>query len=160
MLPAAAGIPVVRRELVGDATTRRAPGRATPRRARRGVGPDGRPRPRRRSSPRVGPEHTAVITGVSAAGLADGLTVTATLDPTAQPFLDDHRIDGTPVLPGVMGIEAFAEVARLLYPDRSVTAIEDVDFLAPFKFYRDEPRELKVLARFAPDGDDIVAPAG
>ncbi len=27
-----------------------------------------------------------------------------------QPFLDDHRIDGTAVLPGVMGMEVFAEV--------------------------------------------------
>ena len=40
-----------------------------------------------------------------------------TLDPGEQPFLDDHRIDGTPVLPGVMGIEAFAEVARVLLPE-------------------------------------------
>ena len=37
--------------------------------------------------------------------------------PAAQPFLDHHRIDGTAVLPGVMGMEAFAEVARLLAPD-------------------------------------------
>ena len=31
--------------------------------------------------------------------------------PGRQAFLDDHRIDGTPVLPGVMGIEGFAEAA-------------------------------------------------
>ena len=42
-----------------------------------------------------------------------GSRVETTLDPAAQPFLHDHRIDGTPVLPGVMGIEAFAEVAAL-----------------------------------------------
>ena len=29
----------------------------------------------------------------------------------ARPSCDDHRIDGTPVLPGVMGMEAFAEAA-------------------------------------------------
>ena len=34
-----------------------------------------------------------------------------------QAFLDDHRIDGTPVLPGVMGMEGFAEAARALLPD-------------------------------------------
>ena len=44
----------------------------------------------------------------------DGVVVQTTLDPTEQPFLDDHRIDGMPVLPGVMGMEAFAETARLL----------------------------------------------
>jgi hypothetical protein len=156
MLPAVAGIPIVRRELVGDATTRellvgQRLGVLTEEwDAAGGLDLDA-------VSPRVGPDHTAVITDVTAAGIDDGLTVTATLDPTAQPFLDDHRIDGTPVLPGVMGIESFAEVAALLYPDRSITAIEDIDFLAPFKFYRDEARELKVMARFTPDGDDIVA---
>ena len=33
-----------------------------------------------------------------------------TLDPKTEPFLQDHAIDGTPVLPGVMGLEGFAEV--------------------------------------------------
>ena len=84
----------------------------------------------------------------------DGLVVSTTLDPTQQLFLDHHRIDGTAVLPGVMGIEAFAEAARLLVPDRQVEAIEDVDFRAPVKFYRDEPRVLTVRARFRRDAAD------
>ncbi len=41
-----------------------------------------------------------------------------------------------------MGMEFFAEVARLLVPDWYVVAVEDVDFLVPVKFYRDEPRTL------------------
>jgi NAD(P)-dependent dehydrogenase (short-subunit alcohol dehydrogenase family) len=156
MLPAAAGIPIVRRELVGDAVTRellvgqRLGVLTEPWHPTGGLDPAA-------VEPRIGPEHTVMITDVAGAGIDDGLTVTATLDPTAQPYLDDHRIDGTPVLPGVMGIESFAEVATLMYPDRSVSAIEDVAFVAPFKFYRDEPRELKVMATFAPDGEDIVA---
>jgi len=36
-----------------------------------------------------------------------GLTLETTLDPTQQPFLKDHAINGIPVLPGVMGIEGF-----------------------------------------------------
>jgi NAD(P)-dependent dehydrogenase (short-subunit alcohol dehydrogenase family) len=86
-----------------------------------------------------------------------GLVVETTLDPDEQPFLHDHQIEGTPVLPGVMGIEAFAEVARLLAPDRPVAAVEDVTFLAPFKFYRGEPRTLTVSTRLRKDGDDLVA---
>jgi acyl transferase domain-containing protein/acyl carrier protein len=89
--------------------------------------------------------------------LAGGLVVEADLDPAEQPFLADHQIEGTPVLPGVMGIEGFAEAARLLAPDRHVTAVEDVAFLAPFKFYRDEPRTVTITARLRPDGDDLVA---
>jgi putative intracellular protease/amidase len=84
-----------------------------------------------------------------------------TLDPREQAFLNDHRIDGTPVLPGVMGMEACAEVAGLVAPvGYRVAGVEDVDFLAPVKFYRDEPRTLTVAAVTGPDpegGDDLVA---
>ncbi len=83
----------------------------------------------------------------------DGLVGRVTLDPKAHPFLDHHRIDGTPVLPGVMGMEAFAEAARVLVPGWHVVAVENVDFRAPVKFYRDEPRTLTVTALVRPDGD-------
>ena len=91
------------------------------------------------------------------ANLLDGLVVRTTLDPMTQPFLDDHRIDGTAVLPGVMGMEFFAEVAALLTPEWYVVAVENVDFLLPVKFYRDEPRTLTVTARIRPDGSDLLA---
>ena len=94
---------------------------------------------------------------VDRASVHDGLVVRTTLDPAARPFLDHHRIDGTPVLPGVMGMEAFAEAARLLAPDWHVAAVENVDFRAPLKFYRDEPRTLTITALLRPDGEDLVA---
>ncbi|MDY7106158.1 MAG: SDR family NAD(P)-dependent oxidoreductase [Actinomycetota bacterium] len=155
MLPAAAGIPVLRRELTGDAGTRELLvggrlGVLTEEWHPAGGLDDGA------LAEAIAPDRNVVISNVTRFG-ADGLEVTATLDPTAEPFLDHHRIDGTPVLPGVMGMETFAEVARLLHPERTVTALEDVDFLAPCKFYRDEPRELRLTARFVPDGDDVVA---
>ncbi len=89
--------------------------------------------------------------------LFDGLTIETTLDPNEQPFLFDHRIDGIPVLPGVMGVEAFGEAAKKLFPGWHVAAIEDVDFLAPFKFYRDEPRTVTVKAVLRHDGDELLA---
>ncbi len=94
------------------------------------------------------------ITGM---GLYSGLTMETTLDPAAQPFLHDHRIDGTPVLPGVMGIEAFAEAALCVHPGWHIEAIEEVNFLAPFKFYKDEPRTVTIQAFFYPQGDKLVA---
>jgi len=87
----------------------------------------------------------------------EGLVVRTTLDPKQQGFLDHHRIDGTAVLPGVMGIEAFAEAAALPWPDLRVVAVEGVQFLAPFKFYRDAPRTVTVRAIFVPAGDDVIA---
>jgi len=81
---------------------------------------------------------------VTSAGVFRPFEAQTVLDPKQLPFLDHHRIDGTPVLPGVMGIEAFAEASRLLLPGWSVASVEDVEFLAPFKFYRDEPRSVTV----------------
>ncbi len=94
------------------------------------------------------------ITGMTLTG---GLTMETTLDPAAQAFLYDHRIDGTPVLPGVMGIEAFAEAALCVHPGWHIEAIEEVNFLAPFKFYRDEPRTVFIQAQFYPQGNGLVA---
>jgi hypothetical protein len=85
------------------------------------------------------------------------LTVETTLDPALQPFLDHHRIDGTPVLPGVMGIEGFAEAALSIAPGWRLEAIENIEFLAPFKFYRGEPRALTIEARFHPEGEGLLA---
>ncbi len=88
-----------------------------------------------------------------------GVVVRTTLDPRRQPFLDDHRIDGIPVLPAVMGMEAFAEAALLLAPDRQVVAVEDASFAVPLKFYRDEPRTITVQAVVTPAGDELLARA-
>ncbi|MBW2734057.1 MAG: SDR family NAD(P)-dependent oxidoreductase, partial [Deltaproteobacteria bacterium] len=90
-------------------------------------------------------------------GPASGLRVETELDPREQPFLYDHQIDGTPVLPGVMGIEAFAELAKVLFPDWHVAAVEDMSFLAPFKFYRDQPRKLLLKATYQRRGEEWVA---
>jgi hypothetical protein len=98
-----------------------------------------------------------MIGRVTAMGVYTGLTVETSLDPARQPFLHDHQIGGTPVLPGVMGVEALAETARLLFPDRYVGPIEQVSFMAPFKFYRGQPRTVTLQADFRMDGEGIVA---
>jgi len=61
------------------------------------------------------------------------------------------------VLPGVMGVEAMTEAAKILFPDLFVGAVENVEFLAPFKFYRNQPRTVTIRAFFFTDGKDIVA---
>jgi NAD(P)-dependent dehydrogenase (short-subunit alcohol dehydrogenase family) len=98
-----------------------------------------------------------MIGAITGMGVYSGLSTDTTLDPAKQPFLHDHRIDGTPVLPGVMGIEAFAALAGLAVPGMRVAGVEQVDFIAPLKFYRDEPRTLTVTAVIRPDGTDLVA---
>jgi len=90
-------------------------------------------------------------------GVHGGLTVETELDPAKQGFLHDHAMEGTPLLPGVMGVEAFAELASLPLPGWSVAAVEDVHFNVPFKFYRAAPRTLTLRASYRQEGEDLVA---
>jgi hypothetical protein len=101
--------------------------------------------------------HGPMVGNITGMGVYRGLTMETTLDPAAQPFLYDHRIDGTPVLPGVMGIEAFAEAAVCIHPGWHIEAIEEVNFLAPFKFYKDEPRTVTIEAQIHAQGDKLIA---
>jgi NAD(P)-dependent dehydrogenase (short-subunit alcohol dehydrogenase family)/acyl carrier protein len=98
-----------------------------------------------------------MIGKIAGMGLHTGLMIETMLDPKIQPFLHDHKIDGTAVLPGVMGIEAFAEAASSILPGWHVDAIEGVNFLAPFKFYRNKPRAVSITAVFYSQGDAVLA---
>ena len=98
------------------------------------------------------------LTGeVAGMGLHSGLTIETTLDPAVQPFLYDHQIDGTAVLPGVISLEAFAEAAQWPLTGWRVETLENVDFLAPFKFYRGQPRAVTTHTTLRPDGDRVIA---
>jgi hypothetical protein len=44
-----------------------------------------------------------------------------------------------------------------MLPGWHAEAVEDVNFLAPFKFYRSEPRALTTEATFYPEGDSVIA---
>ena len=109
--------------------------------------------PRRLESVRRGPMSTRLVS----MGIHSGLQVETTLDPREQPFLYDHKIGGTAVLPGVMGLEGFGEISKALFPDWHIHTIEGVDFLTPFKFYRDEPRTLTLTAQFSTEGEELLA---
>jgi hypothetical protein len=103
------------------------------------------------------PPKEPMIGTIACMGVYKGLSIETTLDPKTQPFLYDHQINGTPVLPGVMGIEAFAEAALLLLPGWHIRAVEDVKFDAPFKFYRHDARTITVEAKVHPKGKEIIA---
>ena len=158
MLPPEAGIPVIRRELTAGTTD----GEVVIAQ-RLGVllnewdGSGGLDLERAESSGEHRPPNGPMLGRVTGVSLARGLTIETTLDPAIQPFLYDHQIEGTPVLPGVMGVEAFAEAARWMLPGWNVEAVEDINFLAPFKFYRKESRTLTLEAVFRPQDGAVVA---
>lgn len=105
----------------------------------------------------LSPAHGPMIGKFAGMTVHGGLTIETTLDPAQQPFLHDHQIGGTPELPGVMGIEAFAEAALALLPGYQVEAVEDVNFLAPFKFYRHQPRTVTIQALISQQGSAVLA---
>jgi NAD(P)-dependent dehydrogenase (short-subunit alcohol dehydrogenase family) len=152
-LPPEVGIPTVRRELVAGAGSGELvvggrlgimaaeldeTGGLDPAKVNAALGGRGKP--------------LVMVGAVRAARLHGGLVVETTLDPREQPFLFDHRIEGVAVLPGVMGTEAFAQVAAVLCPGLRLAAIEDETFLLPFKFFRDQPATLHLSAVAGPDG--------
>ncbi len=112
MLPPEAGIPLIRRELTagttrGEVVIAQRLGVLLNEFDANGGGVDTSAPESQTKLPYVGPVSGALAN----ATLYDGFTSEVTLDPEVQAFLYDHRIDGTPVLPGVMGIEVFAEAA-------------------------------------------------
>jgi len=152
MLPPEAGIPMVRRELTAGGTSgevviaQRLGVLLIEWDERGGIDQDAKA---------LAP--SPMMARIAKAGVYGGIEIETTLDPALQPFLHDHQIDATPVLPGVMGLEAFAEAARCLLPDWQVEAIENVDFLAPFKFYRQEPRTVTTKVVVTPCGTSLTA---
>ncbi len=157
MLPPEAGIPIIRRELLAGTRGELVIGQ------RLGIlvkefDPEGGLDTASGGALEAALKQRGVMIGkIEGMGLHGGFTVETMLDPVKQPFLFDHQINKTPVLPGVMGIEAMAEIAKLLFPDRYVGAIEDVSFLAPFKFYRNQPRSITIHADFFTKNEDIIA---
>jgi hypothetical protein len=76
-----------------------------------------------------------------------GIRLQAEIDPAESTYLLDHAINGVPVLPGVMGIEGFRvaskHIASVLASENGgfeVERLENIQFLAPFKFYDNKPR--------------------
>ena len=153
MLPPESGIPTVRRELVAGGGSGELVVAGTLGIMGAEYDPTGGLDVEKAQAELAGRKRPLLMVGrVKAARLYGGLSVETTLDPKEQPFLFDHQIDGVPVLPGVMGTEAFAEVASVLCPGFHVAAIEDESFLLPFKFFRNQPATLHLHAVASPGG--------
>ena len=109
------------------------------------------------------PLHT-MFSRVTGLDLYDGVILEAELDPKKQPFLKDHQMDGTPVLPGVMGIEGFSvaskHIASVLASNNSgfdVSELENIQFMVPIKFYRNQPRWITWKANVVREERGLVA---
>ncbi|GAB2962670.1 SDR family NAD(P)-dependent oxidoreductase [Saccharothrix stipae] len=82
----------------------------------------------------------------------------AELSPATDPYLDDHRVHGTPVLPAVVGLEAMAQATASLHGGRARWAFEEVRFASPVVVGDWGTRTLRVAALADDRGDrtDLV----
>lgn len=74
-------------------------------------------------------------------------------------YLDDHRVDGVPVLPAVAGLEAMAQAAAATVGDQDGWEFTGIDLVTPVVFDEHESRPVRIaaLAREHPaDGVDVV----
>ncbi len=102
------------------------------------------------------PERFALLAGVETA-TADSVTTRIEMDQATQAYARDHAIDGVPYLPGVFGLEAFAETASLLAPaDTVCTRVTNASFGIPLKQLKDRPAVARITATRAAEGDGIT----
>ena len=66
----------------------------------------------------------------------------------SDPYLADHAIEGTPYVPGVMGIETFMETATAL-TGNVPQGLKDVHFYLPIKLLRNRPQAVRVIGKAA-----------
>src|SRR5262249_52046695 len=78
------------------------------------------------------------------------IEVYRTFDPAQDVFLNDHRLDGVPVLPFAMATELIAEAAQSSWPDLQLYAIRDMQLLKGVTL-ENGPRTLKVSLRVNAD---------
>ncbi|MFI9005777.1 SDR family NAD(P)-dependent oxidoreductase [Actinosynnema sp. NPDC053489] len=78
------------------------------------------------------------------------------LSTAADPYLDDHRVDGVPVLPAVVGLEAAAQAAAAVVGEHPAWEFGDVELPAPVLVNPHEPRALRVAALARDEADPPV----
>ncbi|OXM66079.1 type I polyketide synthase [Amycolatopsis vastitatis] len=74
------------------------------------------------------------------------LVAEAGLSAGGDPYLADHVLDGNPVFPAVLGMEAICQVASALAGRTDVKALEDAEFLRPVVVPPGETRTIRIAA--------------
>ncbi len=76
-----------------------------------------------------------------------------TMDAARDPGFADHKVDGVPYLPGVFGLEAFAQAASLLAPAGAVlVAADEVKFASPLKQLKAAPVKATITCEATDNG--------
>lgn len=79
-------------------------------------------------------------------GPKGGSMIARPISPETDPWLQDHAIDGTPVMPLAFALEACAETAAAVWPDWQVSEISGHRLLNGLKFEDGAEQVLEVIA--------------
>lgn len=96
----------------------------------------------------------------------DSLRAEVPFDPHREPFLAEHRFEGTPLLPFAVGLELLCEASAGAFGGRRARVLRDVRALHPLWFAHERPRTLRVEASRAGQGvraflrADVLGPDG
>ena len=63
-------------------------------------------------------------------------------------YLDHHRFNNISFLPGVMGLEFFAELVKFLQPEKEIVRFEKVEFKSAIRLKEDLPLEIQTDIEF------------
>ncbi|KUO16451.1 hypothetical protein AQJ91_35680 [Streptomyces dysideae] len=85
------------------------------------------------------------------------LVTEAELSLGADPYLADHVLDGQALLPGVIGMEAMAQIAAAVTGASPVSALTDVRFLRPITVPERGTTTVRTAALVRADGSVTVA---
>jgi NAD(P)-dependent dehydrogenase (short-subunit alcohol dehydrogenase family) len=88
-----------------------------------------------------------------------GLELERRFDLARDRFLDDHRVDGRPVLPFAVAMELMAEAAAAASPGREVAALREIRLLHGVALEGDEPVDVRVETAPAPAGLELTISA-
>jgi acyl transferase domain-containing protein/acyl carrier protein/3-hydroxymyristoyl/3-hydroxydecanoyl-(acyl carrier protein) dehydratase len=104
-----------------------------------------------RRAPLVG--HAAVIDTIHELQPQRSLIAMAQFDPRVEPFLLEHRHQGVPILPAVVGMESMVEAASILLADgRRVVGLRNMTVPQGLRFHTDRPQRARVVATQSADG--------
>jgi len=81
------------------------------------------------------------------------LVIDAQLSVETDPYLEDHALEGEPLLPAVMGLEAMAQAASALVDGGSFLVFENVTFAHPIVVPRTGPETVRIAALVRGDGE-------
>jgi acyl transferase domain-containing protein len=86
-------------------------------------------------------------------GPRGGRSIACTLSVEQDLYLDQHRIDGVPVLPAAIALELAAEAAAAVWPQWCVAEVTELRLLKGLLLEGDKPRAIEIIVLGSEHGD-------